>query len=105
MFLSNSTPSHASLPAIGFRAGPVMAAMLTESILLALPGALVGAGLAWLLFNGFTASPFGFTFHLAVTPPIVIIGASWALAMGVIGGVLPALRAARVPVTAALRAI
>jgi len=69
------------------------------------PGALLGAGLAWLLFNGLTASPFGFTFHLAVTPSIVTIGASWALAMGVVGGALPALRAARVPVTAALRAI
>lgn len=95
----------ATLRALGFRAGPLMAAMLTESILLALPGALVGAGLAWLLFNDLTASPFGFTFHLAVTPPIVTIGASWALAMGAVGGVLPALRAARVPVTAALRAI
>jgi len=95
----------ATLRALGFRGGPVVASVLTESILLALPGALLGAGLAWVLFNGLTASPFGFTFHLAVTAPIALIGIIWALGMGLIGGFLPAIRAARVPVTVALRAI
>jgi putative ABC transport system permease protein len=95
----------ATLRALGFRGGAVVASVLTESILLALPGALLGAGLAWVLFNGLTASPFGFTFHLAVTAPIAIVGIIWALAMGLIGGLLPAIRAARVPVTVALRAI
>lgn len=93
----------ATLRAVGFRGSAVMTAVLTESVLLALPGALLGAALAWLLFNGLAASPFGFTFHLAVTAATVIVGIVWALAMGVLGGVLPALRAARVPVTAALR--
>jgi putative ABC transport system permease protein len=95
----------ATLRALGFRAMPVVASILTESILLALPGALLGVGLAWVLFNGLTASPFGFSFHLAVTPSTVATGISWALVMGVLGGVLPAVRAARVPVTVALRAI
>jgi putative ABC transport system permease protein len=95
----------ATLRAIGFSAGPIIAAMLSESILLALPGALIGAGIAWFCFNGFAASPFGFSFHLAVTLPIVSLGIGWALAMGLFGGVLPALRAARVPVTTALRAV
>jgi len=95
----------ATLRALGFGARAVTASVLTESILLALPGALLGAALAWVLFNGFTASPFGFTFHLAVTGPIVAIGVSWALAMGLLGGVLPAVRAARIPVTVALRAV
>jgi putative ABC transport system permease protein len=94
----------ATLRALGFRSVPIIASMMTEAILLALPGALLGVGLAWLLFNGLTASPFGVTFQLAVTAPIAAIGIAWALAMGVVGGVLPALRAARVPVTAALRA-
>lgn len=94
----------ATLRAIGFSAGPIVAAMLCESILLALPGALIGAGLAWLCFNGLTTSPFGSSFHLAVTLPIVTVGAGWALAMGFVGGFLPALRAARVPLTTALRA-
>jgi len=95
----------ATLRALGFRGGPVAASILTESILLAIPGALLGVGLAWLLFNGLTASPFGFTFHLAVTATVSIIGICWALAMGLLGGVLPAVRAVNVPVTVALRAI
>jgi putative ABC transport system permease protein len=95
----------ATLRALGFGAAAIIASMLTESILLAVPGALLGAGLAWLLFNGFAASPFGFSFHLAVTAPVVAIGVSWALVMGVVGGLLPSLRAARIPVTAALRAV
>jgi putative ABC transport system permease protein len=49
-------------------------------------------------------SPFGFSFQLDVTPHLAEIGIAWALAMGLIGGLLPALRAARVPVTTALRA-
>ena len=93
----------ATLRALGFGSVPIIASMMTEAILLALPGALLGVGLAWLLFNGLTASPFGVTFQLAVTAPIAAIGICWALAMGVVGGVLPALRAARVPVTAAFR--
>jgi putative ABC transport system permease protein len=95
----------ATLRALGFSGAPVIASLLTESVLLAVPGALIGAVLAWLLFNGLTASPFGFTLHLAVTAPVVGIGTSWALMMGLVGGALPALRAARVPVTQALRAI
>lgn len=94
----------ATLRALGFRSLPIIASMMTEAILLSVPGALLGVGLAWLLFNGLTASPFGVTFQLAVTAPIAAVGICWALVMGVVGGVLPALRAARVPVTAALRA-
>jgi putative ABC transport system permease protein len=94
----------ATLRALGFRSIPIIASMMTEAILLSLPGALLGVCLAWLLINGLTASPFGVTFQLAVTAPIAVVGIFWALAMGLVGGVLPALRAARVPVTAALRA-
>jgi putative ABC transport system permease protein len=94
----------ATLRALGFRSFPIIASMMTEAILLSLPGALLGVGLAWLLFNGLTASPFGLSFQLAVTAPIAAVGICWALGMGLVGGLLPALRAARVPVTAALRA-
>jgi len=94
----------ATLRAIGFRGGAIVTATLVESILLALPGALIGAALAWLLFHGMAVSPFGFSFKLDVTPRLAEIGIAWALAMGLIGGLLPALRAARVPVTTALRA-
>ncbi|HTX05735.1 MAG TPA: ABC transporter permease [Steroidobacteraceae bacterium] len=94
----------ATLRAIGFRPGTVVASTLCESMLLALPGALIGAALAWVFFSGLSASPFGYSFRLEVTPTLVLIGVVWALVMGLIGGILPAVRAARVPVTTALRA-
>ncbi|MGO9949179.1 MAG: ABC transporter permease [Steroidobacteraceae bacterium] len=93
----------ATLRAIGFSGAAVMASTLSEAILLAIPGALIGSGLAWLFFNGRTASPFEFQFHLAVTPSLALMGIGWALCMGLIGGLMPAVRAARVPVTVALR--
>jgi putative ABC transport system permease protein len=95
----------ATLRAIGFRPGTIVASTLCESMLLALLGALIGAALAWVFFNGLSASPFGYAFTLDVTPTLVLIGVIWALIMGFMGGVLPALRAARVPVTDALRAV
>jgi putative ABC transport system permease protein len=94
----------ATLRAIGFGSGAVMAATLIESILLAVPGAALGTALAWLLFHRMAVSPFGFSFRLDVTPHLAEIGIVWALSMGLIGGFLPALRAGRVSVTAALRA-
>ena len=94
----------ATLRAIGFGSAPVAASILCESILLALPGALLGVLLAWALFHRMAVSPFGFSFLLDVTPRLAVIGVVWALAMGLLGGLLPALRAARVPVTTALRA-
>jgi putative ABC transport system permease protein len=95
----------ATLRAIGFGPGPIVVSVLVESILWALPGALLGCALAWVFFNGLSASPFGYSFQLAVTPPLAVLGILWALGMGLLGGLLPALRAARVPVTTALRAI
>jgi putative ABC transport system permease protein len=93
----------ATLRAIGFGSGAIVLATLVESSLLALPGALLGAALAWIFFHGMAVSPFGFSFQLDVTPHLAEIGIAWALMMGLIGGLLPALRAARVPVTTALR--
>ena len=95
----------ATLRAIGFRSPPLIAATLSEAIVLAIPGALTGAGLAWLFFNGRAASPLGFQFHLAVTPALAFLGIGWGLCMGLIGGLMPAVRSARVPVTIALRGV
>jgi putative ABC transport system permease protein len=94
----------ATLRAIGFGGAPIVAATLVESMVLALPGALLGAALAWVFFHGMAVSPFGFSFQLDVTPRLAEIGIVWALVMGLVGGLLPALRAARVPVVTALRA-
>ena len=94
----------ATLRAIGFMPGPIVVSIVLESVALAIPGALLGCALGWTFFNGFAASPFGFSFQLAVTLDLAAIGVAWAVVMGTVGGLLPALRAARVPVTAALRA-
>jgi putative ABC transport system permease protein len=95
----------ATVRAIGFGPGPIVLSVMAESLLLALPGALLGAGLAWALFNGLAASPLGYSIQLAVTPALAVTGVAWALGIGMLAGLLPALRAARVPVTTALRAV
>jgi putative ABC transport system permease protein len=94
----------ATMRAIGFGSAAIVASILCESIVWAIPGALLGSVLAWILFNGLSASPFGYSFQLTVTPSLAVLGIVWALGMGLLGGLLPALRAARVSVTAALRA-
>ena len=98
----------ATLRAIGFSGLPVMVSVLAESVALALIGGLIGAGCAWLLFDGLTTATLGqnFTqvaFSFAVTPALVVRGLSWALGIGLIGGFFPALKAIRQPVAEALR--
>lgn len=95
----------ATLRAIGFGGGPIIFAVLIESMLMALPGAVLGAIAAWALFNGHHISPVGVNFDLAVTPGLAVTGIVWALLMGLVGGLMPAFRSARVPVSEALRAI
>jgi putative ABC transport system permease protein len=86
--------------------------VLTEALLLAVTGALLGAALAWLLFNGNTVSTLSgggglaqVVFQLRIGIDLVALGIGWACAVGLIGGLLPALRAARIPVATALRAV
>jgi putative ABC transport system permease protein len=99
----------ATLRAIGFRSLPVVVAVMLETMMLALLGGLIGGALAWLIFNGFTASTIAggvgqLTFSFDVSPKVLWDGLKWALAIGFVGGLFPALRAARMPVTEALRA-
>lgn len=98
----------ATLRAIGFRGLPVVVSVLIETMLLAALGGVLGAGLAWLIFDHFTASTLGANFSqvvfaFEVSPALLWTGLQWALAIGLIGGLFPALRAARLPVTAGLR--
>lgn len=99
----------ATLRAIGFRGVPVVVAVMLETTLLALAGGVIGGAIAWLLFNGFEASTMSagsvgkLSFNLAVSPQLLWEGVKWALAIGFIGGLFPAVRAASLPVTTALR--
>jgi putative ABC transport system permease protein len=94
----------ATLRAIGFGGTAVVASVILESLALAVPGALLGAAVAWVAFNGHAISTVGLTFPLAVTPPLVMTGVVFAVVIGLIGGFMPALRAAGAPVATALRA-
>jgi len=94
----------ATLRAIGFRAAPVVVSVLAEGMLLAIPAALIGAAIDWYLFNGHVVVAQGVTFQMAVTPHLVLIALGWALSIAIIGGILPSIRAARLPVATAIRA-
>lgn len=98
----------ATLRALGFGPFPVMVSTIVESTMLALAGGLLGGAIAYVVFNGFQASTLsaGFSqvvFNFAVTPDLLIQGIVAALAIGLLGGLFPAIRAARLPVAKALR--
>src|SRR5699024_841249 len=97
----------ATLRAIGFRGLPVVVAVMLETMLLALAGGVIGGVIAWLVFNGYTASTLAgsgaLSFQFHVSAQLFWNGLKWALAIGFIGGLYPAVRAARLPVSTALR--
>jgi putative ABC transport system permease protein len=85
--------------------------VFVEALLLAFIGGSIGALIAWVLFNGYSVNSVGggfggqLIFDLAVTPALVALGITWACVIGVIGGLFPAIHAARLPVATALRAV
>jgi len=99
----------ATLRAIGFGGAPVVVSVMLEALVLALAGGALGGGLAWLYFDGASLSTLNFStfsqvaFDFRVTGGLLVRGLVWALVIGAVGGALPAIRAARLPVTAALR--
>ena len=100
----------ATMRAIGFRGTPVVTAVMLETMLLALLGGLLGGLVAWLLFNNYSVSTLGsnfsqVVFQFKVTPALLWTGLKWALGIGLLGGLFPALRAARLPITVALREV
>ena len=107
--VSTRTVEIATLRALGFGSAPVVISVLVESVALALIGGLLGAAVAWFGFNGYTVSTLNqgsfsqVAFDFAVGSDILITGIVWALTLGLAGGLFPALQAARLPITRALR--
>jgi putative ABC transport system permease protein len=99
----------ATLRALGFGTGPVILSVMVESLALALLGGTVGATAAYLAFDGFKAATINWqtfsqiAFAFTVTPQLLVNAIVWAAAIGLLGGLFPALRAARRPIAAALR--
>jgi putative ABC transport system permease protein len=107
--VSTRTREIATLRALGFGSSPVVVSVLVEALLLSLAGGLLGGLLAWVAFDGYQTATMNWqsfsqvAFAFAVTPSLLLRGIGYAMLMGVIGGLLPALRAARLPVVTALR--
>jgi putative ABC transport system permease protein len=107
--VSVRTREIATLRAIGFGASGMVASVLVEALVLALLGAVVGVAISWLLFNGNTVnlgdSTGSIVFKMRMPPALMMLGVLVACGLGFIGGLLPAMRAARLPVATALRAV
>lgn len=106
--VSTRTREIATLRAIGFGGMPIVISVLVESLLLAILGSVIGSCAAWLCFNGNTLNTLGagfsqVVFHLTVTASLIVSGIFVACTIGMLGGLLPAIRAARLPIATALR--
>jgi putative ABC transport system permease protein len=107
--VSARTREIATLRALGFGGGAVVVSVMLESLAVALVGGVLGAAIAFFAFNGLHTSTVNWqsfsqvTFAFAVTPQLLLQGIVWATFIGLLGGLLPALRAARLPIAAALR--
>ena len=99
----------ATLRALGFGSAPVVTSVLAEAMLIGLIGGVFGAIVSYFAFNGLRTSTMNFstfsqlTFAFTVTPQLLVQGLIWALVLGFIGGLLPSLRAAKLPITTGLR--
>jgi putative ABC transport system permease protein len=111
MYTAVSTRSReiATLRALGFNSSSVVVSVMAESLALAAIGGVIGGLVAYLAFNGYQTSTMNFqtfsqvAFAFRVTPALLVLGLVYALLMGLVGGLFPAIRAARLPIPAALR--
>jgi len=107
--VANRTREIATLRALGFGSFPVVMSVMAEAGLLALIGGLIGGGLAWLAFDGYQTATMNWqsfsqvAFAFAVTPALLLQGLVYAVGIGLLAALLPAFRAARLPVVTALR--
>jgi putative ABC transport system permease protein len=109
--VSSRTTEIATLRAIGFGSAPIVASVLIEALLLATAGGILGACAAWAFFNGRTVSTTQgsayaqLIFDISVTLRLAVIGVAASGVIGFMGGLFPAIRAARLPIATALRAV
>ncbi|HYT73471.1 MAG TPA: ABC transporter permease [Vicinamibacterales bacterium] len=107
--VASRTREIATLRALGFGSIPVVLSVLAEAALLAIIGGVIGGAIAWAAFDGYETATMNFqsfsqiAFAFAVTPKLLLTALFYALLMGLVGGMLPAIRAARLPVVTALR--
>jgi putative ABC transport system permease protein len=107
--VASRTREIATLRALGFGASPIVVSVLAEATLLALVGGAAGGLLAWIVFDGYQTSTINWqsfsqvAFAFRVTPELLLQGLVCAVVMGLLGGLLPAIRAARLPIVTALR--
>jgi len=107
--VATRTREIATLRALGFNTTSVLVSVVGESLVLALIGGAAGAALAYIGFNGYETSTMNFSsfsqiaFAFHVTPALLTQGLIWALMIGFLGGLFPAIRAARLPISSALR--
>lgn len=107
--VASRTREIATLRALGFGAVPVVVSVLAEAAFLSVLGGLIGGAIAWLAFDGYQTATMNFqsfsqiAFSFAVTPKLLGLALGYSVVMGLAGGLLPAFRAARLPVVTALR--
>lgn len=107
--VATRTREIATLRALGFGSSPVVLSVLIESLALALAGGVMGGLGAYLAFDGYSAATMNFqtwsqvAFAFSVTPRLLASAVILAAVIGLAGGFLPAIRAARLPIAAALR--
>jgi putative ABC transport system permease protein len=107
--VASRTREIATLRALGFGSVPVVFSVLAEAALLSIVGGLIGGLIAWAAFDGYETATMNFqsfsqmAFAFAVTPKLLGMALIYSLLMGLVGGMLPAIRAARLPVVTALR--
>ena len=107
--VSSRTREIATLRALGFGRTPVVISVLIEAVLLSLVGGIIGGGLSWAAFDGYQTATMNWqsfsqvAFAFAVTPSLLLQALIYATIMGILGGLLPAIKAARLPIVTALR--
>ena len=107
--VASRTREIATLRALGFGSVPVVVSVLVEAALLSAVGGLLGGLAAWAAFDGYETATMNFqsfsqiAFAFQVTPRLLVLALIYSLVMGLVGGMLPAIRAARLPIVTALR--